>query len=111
MLNLMPGRLQTNLVIPQAADRCLVRFEYYYADLSSDAARRHADEDIAFSDRVQREDVGICEHVQRGLGSRAYDRGRFSVQFEEGVYRFQVMLKDAYRRALKSRKSKVQSRK
>jgi len=38
--------------------------------------------------------------VQRGLGSRAYDRGRFSVDFEEGVYMFQVMLKEAYRRVL-----------
>jgi choline monooxygenase len=104
MLNIMPGRLQTNLVIPQSADRCLVRFEYYYADLSSAAARRRADDDIAFSDRVQQEDVGICEHVQRGLGSRAYDRGRFSVEFEEGVYRFQVMLKQSYRKALKRQK-------
>jgi hypothetical protein len=32
-------------------------------------------EDIAFSDRVQQEDVEICEHVQPGHASRAYDRG------------------------------------
>jgi hypothetical protein len=30
------------------------------------------------------------------LGSRAYDKGRFSVRFEEGVYHFQI-LKHAYR--------------
>jgi len=107
MLNIMPGRLQTNRVIPLAADRCLVRFEYYYADLGSDAARARADQDIAFSDRVQHEDIAICEHVQKGLGSRAYDRGRLSVKFEEGVYRFQVMLKAAYRRALRGRRGRA----
>lgn len=39
----------------------------------------------------------IPSRVQQGLGSRAYDRGRFSVQFDEGVYHFQQLLKDAYR--------------
>ena len=53
--------------------------------------------DIAFSDRVQTEDAEICERVQQGLGSRAYDKGRFSVRFEEGVYHFQNLLKNAYR--------------
>jgi len=46
---------------------------------------------------VQTEDAEICERVQQGLGSRAYDRGRFSVRFEEGVYHFQNLLKQAYR--------------
>jgi choline monooxygenase len=55
---------------------------------------------VAFSDRVQQEDVDICEHVQRGLASRAYDRGRFSVEAEAGVYHFQCLLKESYRVAL-----------
>jgi choline monooxygenase len=100
MLNILPGRLQTNLVIPKGPDRCTVRFEYYYADAVSPEGRARAEADVRFSDMVQAEDIGICEQVQRGLGSRAYDRGRFSVDFEEGVYMFQVMLKEAYRRVL-----------
>ena len=55
------------------------------------------DEDVAYSDTVQQEDREICERVQQGLGSRAYDRGRFSVQMEEGVWAFQGMLKRYYR--------------
>ena len=98
MLNIMPGRLQTNLVVPAGHDRCLVRFEYFYADVTAPEAVRRIEEDIAFSDRVQVEDLEICEHVQRGLGSRAYDRGRFSVEYEEAVYAFQAMLKGAYQR-------------
>ncbi|NBC17578.1 MAG: Rieske 2Fe-2S domain-containing protein [Bacteroidetes bacterium] len=97
MLNILPGRLQTNIVEPVAASRCRVHFDYFYTD---GASEQRIDEDVAFSDRVQQEDVDICEHVQRGLASRAYDRGRFSVEAEAGVYHFQCLLKDAYRAAL-----------
>ena len=101
MLNVVPGRLQSNVVIPTAPDRCKVIFRYYYADVESSGARERIDADIAFSDRVQHEDAEICERVQQGLGSRAYDKGRFSVRFEEGVYHFQALLKTAYRSWLK----------
>src|SRR5438309_969093 len=101
MLNFVPGRLQSNLVIPVAPDRCKVIFRYYYDDVASAAARGRIEADIAFSDKVQHEDAEICERVQQGLGSRAYDKGRFSVRFEEGVYHFQKLLKQAYRTWLK----------
>ena len=97
MLNVVPGRLQANLVVPVAPDRCKVIFRYYYDDVASAAARERIEADIAFSDKVQHEDAEICERVQQGLGSRAYDKGRFSVRFEEGVYHFQKLLKHAYR--------------
>ncbi len=100
MLNILPGRLQTNLVVPTGPERCRVVFEYFYDDTESPAARKMIAEDIAFSDDVQREDIEICEHVQRGLASKAYDRGRFSVKFEEGVWHFHALLKRAYGRAL-----------
>src|SRR5690242_4387323 len=31
MLNIMPGRMQTNRIVPLAPDRCRVEFDYYYA--------------------------------------------------------------------------------
>ena len=102
MLNILPGRLQTNTVVPLAADRCRVEFRYYYADVESPRARRLIEEDHEFSDKVQQEDIEICERVQEGLASRAYDRGRFSVAFESGVYHFQQLLKGAYRKWLAS---------
>src|SRR5437588_469223 len=101
MLNVVPGRLQSNVVLPVAPDRCKVVFRYYYDDVTSPAAHRRIEADIAFSDKVQQEDAEICERVQRGLTSRAYDKGRFSVRFEEGVYHFQKLLKTAYRAWLK----------
>ncbi len=100
MLNILPGRMQTNLVTPLAADRCRVTFRYFYDDVESDGARRRIEEDVAYSDAVQAEDADICARVQQGLASRAYDRGRFSVKYEEGVHHFQELVKGAYRAGL-----------
>jgi choline monooxygenase len=97
MLNILPGRLQTNLVLPEGPDRCRVIFQYFYDDVSSPWAEARIAEDLQYSDAVQQEDIEICERVQQGLSSRAYDRGRFSVKYEEGVHHFQQLVKDAYR--------------
>lgn len=97
MLNILPGRLQTNVVVPLAPDRCRIEFRYYYADVESPEARRVMDADLAFSDDVQAEDIEICERVQEGLESGVYDRGRFSPDMETGVHHFQSLLKRAFR--------------
>lgn len=93
MMNILPGRLQTNLVLPVTANSCKVIFEYYYEDIESPESMKLIEQDLAFSDSVQQEDIHICELVQRGLASRAYDRGRFSVKRENAVYHFQNLLK------------------
>jgi choline monooxygenase len=96
MLNLMPGRLQVNTVCPTEAGRCRVAFDYYYDDVESSEALASIEKDIEFSDKVQLEDVEICERVQLGLQSGGYDRGRFSPEAEQGVYHFQCLLKERY---------------
>lgn len=100
MLNILPGRLQTNLVVPLAPDRCRVVFEYFYEDIESAESLKLIEEDVDFSHRVQLEDVEICEWVQRGLQSRSYDRGRFSAKRENAVHHFQNLLKEDFQRAL-----------
>ena len=100
MLNILPGRMQTNVVHPLAPNKCLVIFDYYYDEVDSPRFRAVAERDIEYSDHIQKEDAEICEHVQRGLESKAYDKGRFSVECENGVHHFQSLLKQAYREAL-----------
>ena len=56
-------------------------------DLASAAARAA----VEFSDQIQNEDVGICETVQKNLGSRSYQRGRYSIKQEKGVHAFHRM--------------------
>ena len=97
MVNIVPGRVQTNLVVPMGPDRCRVEFGFFYQHASGPAAERAITDDLDFSDRVQQEDMEICAFVQRGLASRAYDRGRFSVDAEVAVHHFQDRLRTAYR--------------
>lgn len=94
MLNILPGRLQTNTVVPLGVDRCRVTFDSYYGAAGSDA-RRAAD--LAFSDEVQHEDIGICEDVQRGMASGSYVPGRLNPLRETGVHHFHELLRAAYR--------------
>jgi choline monooxygenase len=100
MLNIVGQRLQMNLVVPTGAQTCDVIFDYLYADTSSEAAQAQIEADFAYSEVVQREDEEICEQVQRGLSSRSYTVGRYSVQREEGVHHFHDLLRGAYRRHL-----------
>jgi choline monooxygenase len=95
MLNVMPDRLQTNVVTPLALDRCRVIFDYYYG--GAGAARAEADQ--RFSDEIQQEDIAICELVQKGLVSGGYVPGRLSPKREGGVWHFQNLLREAYFRA------------
>jgi choline monooxygenase len=95
MLNCLPGRLQTNRVLPLAAGRCRVEFDFYYAN----ERLAEADADAQFSDQVQREDVAVCEAVQRGLASGSYDAGRLNPLRESGVWHFHELLRAAYRSA------------
>ncbi|MGN6314309.1 MAG: aromatic ring-hydroxylating oxygenase subunit alpha [Rhodanobacteraceae bacterium] len=101
MLNVMPGRMQTNSVLPIAPDRCRVVFDYYYPAEEKDADDRYA-RDREFSDLVQREDVDMCEHVQRGLASGSYVAGRLNPLRENGVHHFHELLREAYRDELVS---------
>ena len=101
MLNILPGRLQTNRVIPLGVDRCRVEFDSYYAlDGDSNDALARRDADLEFSDEVQHEDLGICEDVQRGFASGSYVPGRLNPLRESGVHHFHEMLRAAYRQAL-----------
>jgi choline monooxygenase len=91
MINVYEGVMDTNLVLPLARDKCLVQFDFFFADVSKSRSAYNT-ESIAVSDRVQEEDVDICESVQRGLGSRAYGAGRLSVRREAGEHLFHRLL-------------------
>ena len=91
MINSYAGVMDTNLVLPLGVNRCAVIFDYYFAD-SSPAAEPRNRQSIAVSEKVQDEDMAICDSVQRGLASRAYLAGRLSVRREAGEYLFHHLL-------------------
>ncbi len=91
MLNWYEGYLDTNLVIPLGVDRCEVIFNFYFGD-TSEAQMPYIHESMGVSERVQQEDIVICDGVQRGLSSRAYQAGRLSVRREAGEHLFHRLL-------------------
>jgi choline monooxygenase len=92
MLNLYDGVMDTNLVVPLAPDRCRVVFDFYFADTGGETAQQFVGDSIGVAEQVQREDMTICEEVQRGLRSRSFDSGRFSVRRETAGYHFHRLL-------------------
>lgn len=94
MLNIMPGRLQTNRILPLGPDRCRVEFDYYYAQ--DEQAQARIANDQAFSDEVQAEDITICEAVQKGLSSGTYEAGRLCPKRESALWLFHNQLRAAY---------------
>ena len=91
MINCYEGYMDTNLVLPVDVDHCRVIFDFYFGDVS-DARREYNQQSVAVGARVQDEDLGICEAVQRGLKSRAYGAGRLSVRREAGEHLFHRLL-------------------
>ncbi|HEY1377665.1 MAG TPA: SRPBCC family protein [Gemmataceae bacterium] len=97
MVNLYAGVMDTNLVLPLGPERCRVVFDFYFADsTSADFVAQSLD----VAERIQQEDVGVCEDVQRGLRSRSFSTGRFSVRRENGGYHFHQLLARALRAGL-----------
>jgi choline monooxygenase len=86
MLNVYPDNMSSNLIVPLGPDRTLTIFEWF------SYGEQVAQETIDFSDEIQQEDIQICESVQKGLKSRSYHQGRFSVKRENGVHHFHGLL-------------------
>jgi choline monooxygenase len=94
MFNIYQDNMSSNVILPLGPDRTLTIFEWYFAEPGTGPGWESMQQTIAFSDEIQQEDIVICEQVQRGLRSRAYDTGRFSAKRENGVYHFQNLYRE-----------------
>lgn len=87
MLNFYPWGLSVNVVRPLGVDRTRVSFIGYVWDAS-----KMEEGAGAALDRVEREDEVVVELVHKGLKSRFYDKGRYSVAREQGIHHFHQLL-------------------
>ena len=94
MFNIYQDNMSSNVILPLGHGRTLTIFEWFFAEPGTGAGWESMQQTIAFSDEIQREDIAICEQVQRGLRSRSYDTGRFSAKRENGVYHFQSLVRE-----------------
>ena len=99
MFDFYDGILDTNLTIPVSENKCKVIFDYYFVrtpEQNEDFKNRS----IEMAHQVQIEDESICQPVQRGLSSRAYDVGRLSPEKEGGEQLFHRLLHRDFKNAL-----------
>jgi choline monooxygenase len=92
MVNLYPDNLSSNIILPLGSDQTLTIFEWFFTEPGTGEGWESVQQTIAFSDEIQREDIEICEAVQRGLRSRTYRQGRYSVKRENGVHHFHQLV-------------------
>jgi choline monooxygenase len=98
MMNVYRDVMDTNLVLPLGPGRCKVVFDFYFADTEGPQSQAFIAQSMAVAHQIQLEDIGVCAEVQRGLMSRSYSTGRFSVKREAGGYHFHRLLAQALQR-------------
>jgi choline monooxygenase len=87
MFNFYPWGLSVNIVEPISVGECRVRFLSYVWDESK--LDKGAGSGL---DKVEQEDEEIVQNVQRGVRSRFYSHGRYSVTREQGTHHFHRIL-------------------
>ncbi len=87
MFNFYPWGLSVNIVQPLAVDKTKVSFRLYVwkEELRSTGAGSELD-------KVEMEDEEIVQQVQKGIRSRFYKQGRYSVTREKGTHHFHQLL-------------------
>ncbi|XP_070558869.1 uncharacterized protein [Ptychodera flava] len=108
MINRYGPWLDNNTVLPLGHDKCQVIFDYFLEEkfvkgLGEDEIKKFIQESFIASDKVQQEDIFLCEGVQRGLSSAAYDIGRYAPKVEHADHAFHVRLAEIYRNHLNIR--------
>jgi choline monooxygenase len=91
MLNVYPGpgNVSTNLIHPLGTDRTLAVYEFFFSDDVSDHDRSEIKD---YVDLIQREDIPLCESVQRGMMSGFFDQGTLMSSRENGIQHFQALV-------------------
>lgn len=92
MINRYGPCLDSNHVVPLGPDRCRVDYDFFFAAEELEAGESFVQESLDQADVTQREDIEICESVQVGLQSDAYDRGRYAPSVEMGEHHFHRLL-------------------
>lgn len=90
MLNFYPWGLSVNIVNPISVNKTKIIYHGFVGDKC--LLGKGAGGDL---DKVELEDQDIVEATQRGVSSRAYDRGRYSPTKEKGVHHFHKILTDS----------------
>jgi phenylpropionate dioxygenase-like ring-hydroxylating dioxygenase large terminal subunit len=88
-LSTNPISMQVLCVWPIDVDRTRETIDYYFVD---DVTEAQMNEYAGFADLVQREDIVLCESVQRGHRSGVVKHGQLMLSRERGIQHFQQLV-------------------
>ncbi|CAO2823220.1 unnamed protein product [Amaranthus hypochondriacus] len=91
MINRYGPWMDTNLIVPLGPRKCKVVFDYFL-DSSLKDDKAFIERSLKDSEAVQIEDIMLCEGVQRGLESPAYETGRYAPTLEKPMHQFHCLL-------------------
>ncbi|CAL5049979.1 unnamed protein product [Urochloa decumbens] len=91
MINRYGPWMDTNLAVPLGSTKCKVVFDYFL-DKSLLDDQNFIERSLKDSEQVQIEDIALCEGVQRGLESPAYNIGRYAPSVEMAMHHFHCLL-------------------
>ncbi|XP_057529601.1 choline monooxygenase, chloroplastic [Amaranthus tricolor] len=83
--------MTTMHIVPLGPRKCKLVVDYYL-DKSMMNDKPYIEKSIKINDNVQKEDVVLCESVQRGLETPAYRSGRYVMPIEKGIHHFHCWL-------------------
>ncbi len=87
MFNFYPWGLSINIIRPVSVNKTKVSFLSYVLDESK--LRQGAGADLH---KVELEDEDVVQNVQKGIRSRFYSHGRYSVTREQGTHHFHRLI-------------------
>jgi choline monooxygenase len=89
MFNFYPWGLSLNIVQPTGVSECKVSFITFVLDETK------LDQGAGSGlDMVEKEDEEVVENVQKGIRSRFYTQGRYSVKREQGTHHFHSLISE-----------------
>lgn len=98
MFNVYPWGMSLNIVEPLAIDCTRIRYEAWV--WAPELYDQGAGSGLA---DVERQDQASVRRLQQGVGSRLYDRGRYSPRHEQAVHHFHRLLARGWNRQFDSR--------
>ncbi|KAI8483508.1 hypothetical protein Bbelb_387310 [Branchiostoma belcheri] len=110
MINRYGPWLDTNIALPLTHDTTEVIYDYWLAEEFAKTMRGEAElqefvqTSLTASDQVQQEDTFICERVQKGLRSSAYDVGRYAPRVEMADHAFHLKLASDLKQGIRTDK-------
>ena len=91
MFNFYPWGLSINIVQPVSVDQTKVSFITYV--WKEELFNKGAGSGL---DKVEMEDEEVVEAVQKGIRSRFYHHGRYSVNREQGIHHFHSLIAETF---------------